>query len=202
LAGATPEEVVDAFVDRIRTTLDCITAGTAFGSGIVVGFDHSVTLYSPGQAEPNIIRLATHGGVGELLFRFAHLYNVVQIPGAMSRARFDVRTSFYQYRILDVAEKEIVVYDWAPVGRSPVRTPHLHIPAAGSIVLAQRAGSRPTARKTYLGDLHFPTGHILLEDIVELLIREFGVGSRRADWEEVLRSNREAVSRHGSSSQQ
>ncbi|MBW3634610.1 MAG: hypothetical protein KY456_16445, partial [Chloroflexi bacterium] len=101
----------------------------------------------------------------------------------------------YQYRILDVAEKEIVVYDWAPTGLSPVRTPHMHIPAAGSIVLSQRAGSRLSVQKTYLDDLHFPTGHILLEDIVELLIREFRVGSLRADWEDVLRSNREAAAR-------
>lgn len=195
MADATPEEAVDTFVARIRSTLACIAAGTAFGSGNAVGFDHSLTLYTPGQIEPNITLLATHAGEGELLFRFAHLYHVVQIPGAVPRALFDVRTSFYQYRILDFAEKEIVVYDWAPTGLSPVRTPHMHIPVAGSLILPQRAGSRLASQKTYLDDLHFPTGHILLEDIVELLIREFQVSSRRDDWEEVLQSNREAVAR-------
>ncbi len=195
MAGASPEEAVDAFLARIRDTLDCILAGTAFGSGNAEGSRHSLTLYIPGQEEPNIARLTTHGGTGELLFRFAHLYTVGHVPDDAQRGPYKVSTSFYQYKILDCDEREIVVYDWAPTGISLVRTPHLHIPIAGSIVLRQREGSPREDQKTYLGSLHFPTARILLEDIVELLIREFRVDPRRDDWEVVLKENRRAVGR-------
>ena len=114
MAGASPEEAVDAFVERIRDALGCILHGTAFGSGNAAGIEQSLTLYVPGQAEPNIARLTTHGGVGELLFRFAHLYTVVRVPNDAERGSFEVSTSFYQYAILDYEGNEVVVYHWAP----------------------------------------------------------------------------------------
>lgn len=195
MAGATPEEAVDAFVERIRATLDCFLTGTAFGSGNAPGVDHSLTLYTAGQTFPNIARLSTHGGNGELLFRFAHLYTVVHLPQDAERGPYKVSTSFYQYQVLDIHERELVIYDWAPQGRGPVHAPHLHIPAVGSVILPQRPGSRLATTKTYFDDLHFPTGRIFLEDIAELLIREFRVDARRADWANVLRENRAAIDR-------
>jgi len=134
----------------------------------------------------------THGGVGELRFRFLHTYVVVPdvAPGT-----YTVRSARYQYRVLDIAEREVAVYDWHPEGISPVRTPHLHVPAAGAITLAQRPGTPRADAKTYLGRLHFPTAGITLEDILELLIREFGVDPVRSDWEAVLQANREVTDR-------
>jgi hypothetical protein len=58
LAGASPEETVDVFVDRVRASLDCIITGTAFGSGNAVGRQHSLTLYTAGQTVPNVARLS------------------------------------------------------------------------------------------------------------------------------------------------
>jgi hypothetical protein len=76
----------------------------------------------------------------------------------------------------------------------------MHIPAAGSVILPQRAGSRLVVRKTYLDDIHFPTGRIAIEDIAELLIREFQVDARRDDWPAVLTMNRKiTVSEMGES---
>lgn len=86
-------------------------------------------------------------------------------------------------------------YDWHPSGASPVTTPHLHVSAARSIVLKQRAGSQLTGQKTYLGNLHLPTARIFLEDLVELLIREFSVDPLSNNWEAILRDNREAIER-------
>jgi hypothetical protein len=197
LAGASPEEAVDAFLERIRAALACIVDGTAFGSGYAEGIEHSLTLYVTGQSAPNVARLTTHGGVGELRFRFAHLYTVVQAPDDAQRgpSPYVVSTSFYQYTILDYEENEGVVYDWAPEGTSPVQTSHVHAPIAGSTVLRQRHGSPLETQKTYLGNLHFPTGRIVLEDIIELLIREFRVDPRRDDWEAILKHNREVLGR-------
>lgn len=182
-------------MERIRATLACFLTGTAFGSGNAPGVEHSLTLYTTGQTQPNVARLLTHGGNGELLFRFAHLYTVVRLPQDPGCSPYRVSTSFYQYQVLDIHERELVIYDWAPRGRSPVHAPHMHIPAAGSVILPQRPGSPLATQKTYLDDLHFPTGHIFLEDIAGMLIREFRVDPLRADWADVLRDHREAIAR-------
>ena len=152
-----------------------------------------MALYTPGQPRDTAL-LTTHGGIGDLRLHFAHLYRVVQVPGSALGNRFAVQTTFYQYRILDFDLNEIVVYDWAPEGFGPIRSPHLHVSAAGSIILKQRSGSPLENQKTFLGSLHLPTGRIEVEDIVELLIREFQVVPHRADWEDVLAANREAWS--------
>jgi hypothetical protein len=190
LAAASPEEAVDTFLDRIRAALDCVVNCTAYGSGGSEGVNHSLAFYAAGQTVPNLARLRTHGGIGELLFRFGHSYVVAPSRDGGTRDAFVVNTTFYQYRILDYGGDEVVVYDWDPDGPSPVRTPHLHVPAAGSIILKQRTGSPLAQQRTFLGSLHLPTGAIVLEDIVELLIREFQVVPRRTDWEAVLAANR------------
>jgi hypothetical protein len=200
LAGKrdSPEEAVDAFVARSRGALDCILNGATFASGISEGVEHGLVFYAVGQAIPNVARLSTYGGTGEILFRLAHRYVIVRAPESGRRRGFEIAITFYQYRILDIGEHEIIVYDWDPVGPSDVRTPHLHVPAAGSIILEQRVGSPLASRKTYLGSLHLPTGQIEIEDIVELLIREFQVVPHRHDWQEVLAANRQEAERtHG-----
>lgn len=80
----------------------------------------------------------------------------------------------------------MVIYDWHPSGRSPITTPHLHVPAARTVVLAQREGTPRAGARTYLGTLHFPTGAIGTAYVVEMLIREFSVDPLRPDWEHVL----------------
>ena len=44
-------------------------------------------------------------------------------------------------------------------------------------------GSPPEIR---LSNLHIPTGHVTISDIVSFLIAEVGVEPRRADWMDVL----------------
>lgn len=141
---------------------------------------------------PNVARLRTHGGTGELLFRLGHSYVIAPFRDGGLPSAFAVTTTFYQYSILDYGGDEVVIYDWDPDGPSPVRTPHLHVPAAGSIILGQRPRSPLTNQRTFLGNFHLPTGPIFLEDIVEMLIREFQVVPRRQNWESVLAANRAA----------
>lgn len=42
-------------------------------------------------------------------------------------------------------------------------------------------------------DMHIPTGPVLLENVVRLLIEEFGVIALRPDWDEILRQNESAL---------
>lgn len=193
MAAKTPEQAVDAFVARVQSTFSCLSNATVVPSGITPGRDQALTLYVPGASQPNHVALTTHGGVGEISFRFAHAYTVTREPGDTKQEPYKVSTRHYQYRILDIAGREIVIYDWHPSGSSSFTTPHVHVPGAGAITLAQRPGNPRLGVKTHLGDMHLPTAHIVLEDVVELLIRDFQVDPQRSNWESVLRDNREAI---------
>jgi hypothetical protein len=195
LAGKTPEEAVDAFVHRIRESLSCIGDATAFASPGAPDQPRSLALYAHGQDEPGKILLSTYGGEGDIYLKVAHSFTLRHLPHDSIRGPYKVSSSFYQYIILDYGGSEILTYDWHPSGRGARFTPHLHVSVAGSIHLAERNGSARQGKRTHLGSFHLPTGRVLLEDVVELLIEEFGVDPLRADWRAVLDNNREAVKR-------
>jgi hypothetical protein len=144
--------------------------------------EQSLSIWDPGQREANQLRLSTHDGVGELDVRIALKY-VVEVARVQA---FAARTTSYRYLVSDIAGQDLVVYDWHPIGLSPVTTPHLHVPAAASVVLAQRAGTPRADARMHLGSLHLPTGPISLTDVVRMLITEFRVDPIRSDWERVL----------------
>ncbi len=195
MVGRTAEEAEDAYLDLIQVSLSYVTIGTAIASGKRAG-RRAVTLFVPGQTVPNVAILKTHGGVGEVLFRFALTFEFVQPPSGAPEP-YAVSTVEYQYRISDLASQELVSYEWHPTGLSPIAIPHLHVPAAGTVVMAQRHNSPIASSKTYLGRVHFPTGTILLEDVIELLIREFAVVPRYSDWQAILARSRTQIARNG-----
>jgi hypothetical protein len=176
---------VDALIADLQLTLSCIVRVVVVASGATPGRVHGVTLYAEGRPSGDPVRLRTHGGDGELLFQIVQLFEVILDP-AQSPESYGARTTFYHCDILDRYHSEIVVYHWEPEGISPVRTPHLHVPAAAPILLPQRPSSALATRKTYLNRLHLATGFVTLADVVGVLIREFAVDPIRADWEEVL----------------
>ena len=96
--------------------------------------------------------------------------------------RFEVRTTAYGYRVIDSLQREVVAFHWHPSGASPVTLPHMHLSSRiGRLDLG--AGFAPAA----LGEMHLPTGYITLADVVRLLITEFDIAPRRADWAAILR---------------
>lgn len=148
-----------------------------------------LTAFVTGSAEANLLRLPTHAMTGEVLFRFVHRYSVTHAPHDDLRDPYTTQTISYQYRIADISEHDLAVYDWHPDGKSSVTTPHLHVLCAEPIQMAQRPGSPREGVKTHLGKVHFPTARIFLEDIAELLIRDFAVVPARSDWQAVLQRN-------------
>lgn len=99
---------------------------------------------------------------------------------------YDIRTTSYAYQVLDHEDREILAYHLHPAGVSPITFPHLHL--CGRLTpLDLGPGVEPAA----LGDMHLPTGVVTLADVVRLLIDEFDITPRRADWDAVLRSDRD-----------
>ena len=94
----------------------------------------------------------------------------------------EVRAASYRYRLLDANEREILAYHWHPIGVSPITYPHLHL--SGRLAPLDLGPREDPVR---LGGMHLPTGGpVTLADVVRLLITEFGVIPRRADWEQIL----------------
>ena len=98
---------------------------------------------------------------------------------------FVVRTESYLYRFLTSEEHEFLAFHWHPIGLSDVVDPHLHLSSRlNPIDMGRNQDPLP------LAEMHIPTGFVTLEDVVRLLIAEFGIRPRRPDWETVLRENR------------
>lgn len=192
MAGSTPEEAVDAFLDRVWLTLDCL-ANCSVHRSPPAEERYAITAFERATGEQNLLTLITHDGTGEVLFRFSHLYRVMHVPDDDEHGQYRVRTLAYHYRILDVADREIALYHWHPDGSGPVTTPHLHVPAAAPIQMAQPFTSSRQDEKTQIGKMHFPTARIYLDDVAELLIRDFTVVPNRDDWQDILHDNREAM---------
>ena len=88
----------------------------------------------------------------------------------------------YTYRLLDLDEHEILAFHWHPVGLSDVVDPHLHLSSRlNPIEMGRNQEPLP------LVGVHIPTGFVTLEDVVRLLITEFGITPRRDDWDNLLR---------------
>jgi hypothetical protein len=105
-------------------------------------------------------------------------------PHPLVAETFIVGSTYYAYEILDLDEAEILVYHWHPAGPSAVSEPHLHLsPKIGPIDVASRGQSPGQVR---LAGMHILTGRVLVEQVVRLLITEFGVAPLTNAWEDIL----------------
>ena len=110
-----------------------------------------------------------------------------------SSDEYRVTLAYYAHTIRDRDERELLAYHWHPEGFSDVTAPHLHLPRVAPIPLPR---TEP-ARAVSLGEMHVPTNHIHLEDVIELLIREFAFAPLRPDWQAALAENRADLDREG-----
>lgn len=164
MAGRTPPEAVNAFLEPLGRAVSCVTNAVANvrGSYYPSPNPHSLTL-NDGSA----IRLANG-----LLIVIDLRYRVVQ--DVEPRGPWKVSVAAYFYTLANAARQEIISYQWHPAGPSPVTFPHLHLGQASRVGYEQ------------VGQAHFPTGHITLQSFLRLIVTDFGVAPRRADWDAIL----------------
>ena len=173
MAARTPVEAVRTFADAFQQAFSCLTLARFNVQGY-----RPVDLPQQYHAELQNGQ-AVSLGVSSLRLLVVLRYRIV--PAASTPGAWVVQIAAYDYELLDAAHREIVAYQWHPQGRGPVIWPHLHLgPAAGDLW-------RPVSR------VHFPTGAIVIQDVIRLAIREFGAPPRRADWESVLQRTRPAL---------
>lgn len=92
-------------------------------------------------------------------------YKIVEASG--ERGPYKVTITAYMYIVDDHRGREVFSYHWQPDGPK-VKFPYLHV-------------EHPHFKKA-----HFPTGRISLEEVLRLLIVDFGVRPLRSDWDKIL----------------
>ncbi|MBA2453355.1 MAG: hypothetical protein H0V47_09300 [Chloroflexia bacterium] len=131
-------------------------------------------------------------GKPDLLFRVRHDYIV--IANESGRDRYQTVTPSYDYQILDLQERELLSYHWHPSGVSPVTHPHLDLTSrVRPFEIDDPANPSRKPTSISFSDMHIPTGPVLFEHVIRLLIEEFGVVPLRPDWDEILLRNEELV---------
>jgi hypothetical protein len=167
MAGKTPPEAVHNFLTPLQRALSCVSQEilTVRGGYHPSASPHALTLgNSP----------AMLGGDRRFALKVIQHYRIIEHEGA--RGPWKVRTVAYYYTVGEAGEhgREMFAYHWHPSERTAITYPHFH--------LYQGAGPmREDVRKA-----HFPTGRIAFEDVLRLLITQFGVLPFRDDWEAIL----------------
>ncbi|MBK6311695.1 MAG: hypothetical protein IPH81_03280 [Candidatus Microthrix sp.] len=163
MAGKTPQKAVKAFRDPIAEALGC------FGP-VFVGTT-STELGATSQLTLNGGKVMRLPGSDPLDLDVSIVYRVVsgRDDHPHERSRWKVSTLGWWYSLERDAE-ELVAYHWHPEVKSDVTDPHLHI-----------GGQDKT---------HYPTGRIMLEDVLRLAV-ELGVEPvDQIRWDECYERNR------------
>jgi hypothetical protein len=191
LIARRPPAAVNTFKDWLQQAVSCVT-------------DTVITL-SPDAYRPSVepyrltlgngtpVPLAARGPTGQTRFGIAVLqaYRIVQ---ESEGRRWKIRTAAYHYALRDADGREIFAYHWHPHVEN-VAYPHLHVShgAVGrDVAPGLQLSTSQNVLQPQLAAAHLPTRRIALEDVLRLLIEQFGVQPARLDWDRALREARES----------
>jgi hypothetical protein len=180
LAGRRIEEAIDAFLSRTRRSTACLTNQPVIAIRTPAAGHVYEAVFAP-RSSP--ARLQAETVRRTVLFRLTLSFEIVQPDDP--RHEYATRVLSYEYRLLDREEREVMAFHWHPIGLSDVTDPHIHLSSQLNPIEMGR-DQEPLA----LADMHILTGFVTLEDVVRLLISEFSIRPRHADWDATLRENR------------
>jgi hypothetical protein len=175
LPGRTPKEAQDAYLGPIRESLSCI---------VDLSVNHLVTSASSRLASS--LQLHFRNAVAPLRGTDLALYFEQTFhPAQDESGLFKITTDAYNYRVDRKTgrgqKEEVVSYHWHPHTTEDVQFPHLHIHVTDH---------------SHVNRVHFPTGRMSIERLIQFLVRDYNVTRRRTDWDEVISRNMETFERH------
>ena len=160
MAGKTPAKAVRAFTDPIQSALTCFADGRVQ----VDSYDPSaegVLQFNGGDAVKLNGSSRTHVFVS-MRYRIVGS-GIEQLP-------WRVHTTGWAYSLLDRHQDPVIDFHWHPELTPDIQFPHLHV------------YSEPDRR-------HFPTGRVLIEDVLRLAV-EMGAEPRdQKKWQRVSQKN-------------
>jgi hypothetical protein len=173
LAGRTPREAVDDFLEPLRQIVGCVT-----DEGFVARIRREGGPY-PARFQDGFAILGRTGSRQPFRLTLTHSYNV--LPPSGEQRLWTVGTAGWIYDLADSRDELISAFHWHPENSGRVARPHVHV-----------YGDHDTVD---LHKLHFPTGRVSLEAVVRFLIEDLDVVPRRRDWDEVLDRHEQAALR-------
>lgn len=169
ITGPTPAAATRALRDSLQRAASCVTTAVV------------IDRRDPLESELYLaVRLSTAFG-GHLALSIRHFYDLTPARSHERRDRWQARTTAYYYTLDDADGREILAYHWHPAGRSPIVEPHLHLGAGAG-----------TLRRE-LEKAHLATGIITPVAVLALLLDQFEIRPRRADWRAVLEHTQAAL---------
>jgi hypothetical protein len=171
--GKTPREAVNAYVEPLQKCVAIVCEGVLRPNNRDT-LDKVSILNLP---DPAPLR-----GRSDRLLDFKQQYKIIKDA---KNGPYRVTTRYYGYILENENAEEIIGYHWHPEGQSNIRFPHFHIGPAVEI------GMEELKHKT-----HLPTGRVAFEDVVELLITNFGIKPDRSNWQEVVNATKEKFTQY------
>jgi hypothetical protein len=160
---------LDHAVESVRRAAAAITTGrfTDFRDGPT-----SYTLRFPRPAP-----LRAFGPLRGSRLNASISFKLDPVSGEVSAS--SVAVSSYLYALLDRDEREVLAWHWQPgdLFAGPDH-PHLHVSAA-----VRFPNARGQAAAVDLDKRHLPTGLVSFAAVVRMLVEEFDVEPRAADWQ-------------------
>jgi hypothetical protein len=163
-------EVIERFRSAAQRAVSCVSTGTISVQQLR-GSDPNQFIFMLNSREPV-------GITPDVSLQVLFVADVSIVDGLRER---DINSSIvgYSYIVWYQDSIEIVAYHWHPDSSEGSADPHIHFgPASARPDSAVRPGE--------LHKVHFPSGFVVLEDVIRLLIEEFNVEPRRSDWEGIL----------------
>jgi hypothetical protein len=170
VAGRTPHEAYNNFIQPLQQAVSCVTDAVLVvrGGGYYPRDEPFALTIGDGAAVSIEALRGTRFGLS-----IAQQYRIVE--DATTLGPWKITTVAYEYALLtDTDGEEIFSYHWHPRGRSPITTPHFHL------------GHGARVERADVADAHFPTSRIALEEFLRCIIRDFQVMPQREDWQKVL----------------
>lgn len=167
MPGATPAAAVSAFLTPLEVALACV-AHAKFtltpGARGEVGRTHSWTLNGDQAVQ-----------LGDVSLRATMQFECQDTGESRRDQRYRVSTRGYMYGISGAAG-EIFSAHWHPNSQvSSFKAPHYHL---GDVALSDEG--------VYLARAHIPSGRVSFEEIIRMLLEQFGVQPLCDDWSDRL----------------
>ena len=173
MAGRSPTEAVQSFVEPFQRSLSCATLSVVSARGGYHHSDRPHTLFL-GRGAPQRLRGAP------IAIRVALYYRIIESSeGPLSL--WKATATGYQYTLEDLEEHEILAYHWHP--DASLTFPHLHLGQGAAV-------GRPE-----LQTAHLPTGRISVEQFLRVCFGDFKAEPLRDNYQAILAESELATSR-------
>jgi hypothetical protein len=176
LAGRTPREAVDAFLEPLKEVIGCVT-----DEGFVARIRRAGGPY-PATFQSDFAILDRARGRLPMQLELTHSYHVVASDG--ERGLWRVSTAGWIYKLADSRDELVAAFHWHPESSGRVTRPHVHVHGHHDAVDLHR--------------LHLPTGRVSIESVIRFAIEDLDVVPRRSDWASVLDRHEEVFRRERS----